>query len=92
MFLVSNISDHLPILALVKNSKPYYSAPPTSLKRDTTNFRDENFLINLEDKLSELEKYFLLQTVHDSFQKFLNIISLFKNMLLLKRQVVSSKN
>ena len=72
--IVSDISHHLPILALVKNFKPYHSAPPTLLIRDTTNFTVENFLIDLEDKLSELEKYFSLQTAHDLFQKFLNII------------------
>ena len=74
--LVSDISDHFPILALVKNSKPYYNTPPTSLIRDTTNFNVENFLIDLEDKLSDFEKKFLLQTAHDLFQKFLNITSI----------------
>ena len=72
--LVSDISDHLPILALVKNFKPYYNTPPTSLIRDTSNFTFENFLIDLEDKLSDFEKKVSLQTAHDLFQKFLNII------------------
>ena len=66
--LVSDISDHLPVLVLVKNTKPYDSAPPTSLIRYTTNFTVENFLIDLEDKLSELEKKFSLQTAHDLYQ------------------------
>ena len=56
-----------------RGTKPYYNTPPTSLIRDASNLTVENFLRDLEDKLSKFEKKILLQTAHELFHKF-NII------------------
>ena len=77
--LSDKISDHMPNFLIIKNFEKMYKINPKIKKRDFKNFREEDFLSDLQDA-SILEKVSSEHDVnnkynifHDTFLKILNL-------------------